>query len=105
LPYRITITQRAKSQLQSFRAREQRIIASGLKSHLQESPAQPSHAVKVLRPNPFASYELRLGDVRVLYNVIEEASEVKVVLVGRKVGNTLIVEGQEFREHQGDLPE
>lgn len=36
--------------------------------------------------------------IRVLYNV--EGTEVVLLIVGRKVGNTLVVEGEEFREHQ-----
>ena len=39
-----------------------------------------------------------MGDLRVLYNVEEE--EVVLLIVGRKVGNTLIVEGEEFHGHQ-----
>jgi mRNA-degrading endonuclease RelE of RelBE toxin-antitoxin system len=44
-----------------------------------------SKAVKLLRPNPFACYELRIGDFRVLYNVDDERSEVVMVAIGRKV--------------------
>ena len=58
----------------------------------------PTRAIKRLRPNPFAQFELRAGDLRVLYNV--EGSEVVLLVVGRKVGNKLIVKGQEFYGHQ-----
>ncbi len=58
-----------------------------------------------MRPNPLAGYELRLGDLRVLYNVDEANAEVVVVAVGRKVGNALIVEGKEFYGHQMDPAE
>ena len=61
-----------------------------------------SLAVKPLRPNPLAGYELRLGDLRVLYSVDQENSEVIVVAVGRKVDNTLVVEGVEFHGHESD---
>jgi hypothetical protein len=43
-------------------------------------------------------YLLRVGDLRALYNVDE--GEVVVLLIGRKVGNKLIVEGEEFYGHQ-----
>jgi hypothetical protein len=36
----------------------------------------------------------------VLYNV--EGNEVVILIVGRKVGNKLIVEGEEFHGHQDD---
>src|SRR5437763_66683 len=68
MPYGIAITRQARSQLRSFQAREQRIIEEGLKTRLRDHPTRPSLAIKVLRPNPFAAYELRVGDFRVLYN-------------------------------------
>lgn len=60
-------------------------------------------AIKRLRPNPLAEYELRVGDLRVLYNV--EGSDVVLLVVGRKAGNKLIVEGEEFHGHQDDPAE
>ncbi len=39
----------------------------------------------------------------VLYNV--EDDEVILLIVGRKVGNTLVVENEEFHGHQADPPE
>jgi hypothetical protein len=53
---------------------------------------------RLLRPNPLADFELRVGDLRALYTV--EGDEVVILLVGRKVGNKLIVEGEEFHGHQ-----
>ena len=67
-------------------------------SRLEHEPTKPTKAIKRLRPNLFADFELRVGDLRVLYNVDE--GEVVVLLVGRKVGNKLIVEGEEFYGHQ-----
>ncbi len=58
----------------------------------------PTKAIKRLRPNPLAEFELRAGDLRVLYNVEED--EAVLLIVGRKVGNKLIVEGEEFHGHQ-----
>jgi hypothetical protein len=40
---------------------------------------------------------------RVLYDVVDE--EVVLLIVGRKVGNTFVVNGAEFHEHQIDPPE
>ena len=67
-------------------------------SRLEQQPTTPTKAIKRLRPNPLAQYELRAGDLRVLYNV--EGDEVVVLMVGRKVGNKLIVEGGEFHGHK-----
>ena len=102
MSYRVTITREAKASLLDLPVREQRIVGDGITARLLEQPTHPSRAVKALRPNPLADYELRLGDLRVLYKVDEENVEVVIVMVGRKVGNTLIVEGKEFYGHQSD---
>ena len=67
------------------------------------TPTTPPRAIKRLRPNPLAEYELRAGSLRVLYNV--EGSEVVLLVVGRKVGNKLVVKGQEFHGHQDNPPQ
>ena len=103
MPFRITITEDADRQFRSLPAREQRILEAAVLSRLEHLPTTPTKAIKRLRPNPFAEFELRAGDLRVLYNVEED--EVIILVVGRKVGNRLIVEGEEFHGHQDDPAE
>lgn len=98
MPFKITITEDAEKQLRSLPAREQRILEAAIQSRLEHEPTKPTKAVKRLRPNLFADFELRAGDLRALYNVDE--GEVVILLVGRKDGNKLIVEGEEFHGHQ-----
>jgi mRNA-degrading endonuclease RelE of RelBE toxin-antitoxin system len=105
MAFRITITQRAAAQLLSLPVREQRILEEAITTRLRDQPTTPTKAIKHLRPNPFAEYELRVGDLRVLYNVEAENAEVVLLFVGRKVGNTLVVEGKEFHEHRDYSPE
>jgi mRNA-degrading endonuclease RelE of RelBE toxin-antitoxin system len=102
MAYRITITTEAKAQLLDLPAREQRIISDGVAARLGDQPVTASRAIKRLRPNPMVDYELRLGDLRVLYKVDEENAEVVIAIIGRKVGNALIVEGEEFHGHESD---
>ncbi len=101
MPFQITITEDAERQLRWLTVREQRILEAAIQSRLQHQPTTPTKAIKRLRPNPLAEYELRAEDLRALYNV--EGNEVVIVVVGRKVGNILIVEGEEFHGHQ-DYP-
>src|SRR6266446_1255387 len=98
MPFHITITEEADRQFRALSAREQRILEAALLSRLKHEPAIPTKGTKRLRPNPLAQFELRAGALRALYNV--EGDEVVVLIVGRKVGNKLIVEGEEFRGHQ-----
>src|SRR5436190_18442869 len=98
MPFKITITDDAERQLRSLPARDQRIWEAAILCRLEHQPTIPTKAIKRLRPNPLAEFELRAGDLRALYNV--EGDEVVIVVVGRKVGNTLIVEGEAFHGHQ-----
>jgi mRNA-degrading endonuclease RelE of RelBE toxin-antitoxin system len=100
VPFKITITEDADGQFRALPVRDQRILEAAILTRLQQQPTTPTKAIKRLRPNPLAEFELRAGDLRVLYNVEEE--EAVVLIVGRKVGNKLVVEGEEFHGHQDD---
>jgi len=98
MAFRITITEDADRQFRSLSVRDQRILEAAVAARLEDQPTLVSNAIKRLRPNPLAEFELRVGNLRALYNVEED--EVVMIVVGRKDGNNLIVEGEEFHGHQ-----
>lgn len=98
MAFQITITAEAEEQLRALDVRDQRILEAAILARLSDQPTTPTRAIKRLRPNPLAEFELRAGELRALYNV--EGSEVVLLVVGRKVGNKLIVKGEEFHGHQ-----
>lgn len=98
MPFKISISDDADRQFRSLPAREQRNLEAAIRSRLERDPTKLTKATKRLRPNPLVEFELRAGDLRALYNV--EGDEVIILIVGRKVGNKLIVEGEEFHGHQ-----
>jgi hypothetical protein len=63
---------------------------------LEESDAteETRHRFRLRRPSEHADFELRVGDLRVFYRVVER--RVQVVLIGLKAGNVLLVEGRRF---------
>jgi hypothetical protein len=92
------MTEGAEQQFRALLVRDQRALQAAILARLAHQPTTLTRAVKRLRPNPVAEYELRAGDLRVLYDV--EGEEVIISVVGRKVGDRLIVAGEEFRGHQ-----
>jgi mRNA-degrading endonuclease RelE of RelBE toxin-antitoxin system len=98
MAYTITITEDGERQLRTLSARDRRILEAAILSRLEHQPKTPTRAIKRLKPNRLAEFELRVGDLRALYNV--ESEEVVILIVGRKVGNKLIVEREEFHGHQ-----
>jgi mRNA-degrading endonuclease RelE of RelBE toxin-antitoxin system len=100
MAFDIVITDDAEAQMNALSARQQRILDAAILAKLQHDPATPTRAIKRLRPNPLAEFELRVGDLRVLYNI--EGTQVVLLVIGRKEGNKLIVAGEEFHEHRDD---
>jgi mRNA-degrading endonuclease RelE of RelBE toxin-antitoxin system len=103
MAFGLTITAPFKAQLAVLPAWERRMVESSIAAKILERPTTPTKAVKRLRPNPISEFELRVGDLRVLYNVVGE--EVILVAVGRKIGNQLFIGSEEFHGHQDHSPQ
>jgi mRNA-degrading endonuclease RelE of RelBE toxin-antitoxin system len=103
-PYTINVTDGAAGDLEALSTYAQRIVIDGLALHLRHQPMQGTRRIVPLRPNPVATWELRLGDYRVLYDVDEASRMVTVLVVGEKRGNRLVVQGREFTSHESDRP-
>ncbi len=103
MSFRIIITDRADRQLESLTARDRNTVRTAVTERLRHQPTTASRAIKQLRPNPVADYELRVGDLRVLYDI--NGADVVVKIVGRKVGNESVVEGKVFDDLRDRPPE
>jgi len=66
MAFQITITADAESHLRVLPVREQRILEAVVLARLQDRPTTSTRAIKRLRPNPLAEFELRVRDLRVL---------------------------------------
>ena len=63
---------------------------------LADQPTAPSNKRREMEPNPLgATWELRLADLRVYYDVDETSRIVRVLRVGRKVRERVIIRGVE----------
>lgn len=66
------------------------MVIDQVEQQLTYQPMLPTRKRKVLRPNPLAPWQLRLGDVRVFYEVQEEPTPVVTIkAVGKKIHNEL----------------
>src|SRR5204863_8627193 len=99
-PFEINLTGSAQADLRWFATYAQRIIVEGIEIHLRFQPTVGTRKIIAMKPNPVAGWELRLGDYRILYDVDDAARSVTVQAIGEKRGNRLIVQGQEFIEHE-----
>ena len=61
----------------------------------EDDAAKPARNRFPLRkPSQFADFEFRADDLRVFYRIADDL--VQVVLIGRKQGDQLIIEGKRF---------
>jgi hypothetical protein len=68
---------------------------------LSSDPLATTRHLKNLRPNPVAHRELRLfGRYQVLFTLDEAERTVTIVLVGKKRGSSLYVQGERFTAHE-----
>jgi mRNA-degrading endonuclease RelE of RelBE toxin-antitoxin system len=95
--YRIVFTPSADEDLGWFRKTEQRIIVDAIIEQLRHEPMTTTRNRKPLRPNPIASWAIRVGEYRVYYDIDSAASLVTVRAVGYKDHNVLLIRGKEVR--------
>jgi mRNA-degrading endonuclease RelE of RelBE toxin-antitoxin system len=93
--FQLVFTDSALKDLGHFRKSDRQRILSVAEARLSFEPDCPTRQRKVLRPNPLAVWELRVGDFRVFYDVDDAAEEVLIAAVGLKDGNRLIIRGRE----------
>ncbi len=67
-------------------------------TQLTREPLKETRHRKPLRPNPIAPWELRIGPLRVFYEIAgSETRVVRVLAVGRKSRNTVTIGRREVR--------
>lgn len=80
----IRFTERAVEDLQDFSKSDQERILKDLESELTQDAAAETRDRKRLHPQGPVEWELRLGNVRVFYDVNIENRIVKVEAVGKR---------------------
>jgi len=83
LRYRIEFSPEAEEHLAFLTARERALVLDGVGRQLAHQPDAETRNRKLMRANPLAPWELRIGDCRVYYDV--KRDPVPMVLV-RAVG-------------------
>jgi mRNA-degrading endonuclease RelE of RelBE toxin-antitoxin system len=96
VPYEIIFEPDAVEHLQGFSARAQSIMLDQIEVQLTDQPDVETRNRKRLRPNPLAPWELRIREIRVFYDVNEDAVSVRVIAVGQKEGSRLIIGVEEI---------
>lgn len=87
MPYRIEYSPDAEDHLRRLTARQRTTVLDSVDEQLTHTPTKETRNRKPMRPNSLAPWELRIGDLRVYYDVDEEPELVLIRAVGIKVRN------------------
>lgn len=98
MAYQIEFAESVKTHLQVLTVRRRATILDAIERQLANEPLVETRNRKPLRPNPVAPWELRVGTMRVFYDVSEGPPQlVRVLAVGVKERNVLRIGGQEIQ--------
>lgn len=93
--YLIQYSPEAEEHLRALTARQQRIVLDTVDRQLLNQPTVETRNRKPMRPNPIAPWELRIGDLRVYYEVSDEyAATVTVLAIGIKERSRVKIGGE-----------
>jgi mRNA-degrading endonuclease RelE of RelBE toxin-antitoxin system len=97
LPYPIEYSPDALEHLKAFTARQRAIIVDAVEEQLSAQPTVCTRNRKPLRPNVLATWELRVGNLRVYYDTIDDDPPMVCVrVIGIKQRSRILVGGKEI---------
>lgn len=98
MAYQIEFAKAVKTHLAVLTAGQRSTVLDAIERHLTSEPSKEARNRKSLRPNPVASWELRVGELRVFYEVSDgPPAGVRVLAVGVKTRETLRIGRKEIR--------
>jgi mRNA-degrading endonuclease RelE of RelBE toxin-antitoxin system len=95
-PYRIEYSPPSREHLAALTARERATVIDAVDVQLAHDPRLVTRNRKPLQPNPLSRFELRIGDLRVYYEVDERLRAVEIRAVGRKDRDRVLIGGEEI---------
>ena len=89
-PYEVEYDPQALEELRALRRFDQVKVVNAIDKYLVSRPAEVKGAtIKKLDPPVLASFRLRVGDLRVFYDVVETERIVRIIAIREKGRKTL----------------
>src|SRR5262249_56108062 len=81
MPYEIELTGDSKRDIQALRSFERRKVLDAIERHLRHEPTKESRSrIKRLRELTRPQYRLRVDDIRIFYDIVDEVVEIIAVI-------------------------
>ncbi len=98
MAYEIEFAESVQGHFRALTARERTVVLDAAERQLLHEPLKETRHRKPLRPNPIAPWELRVGPLRVFYEVTAgEPGVVRILAIGRKRRNAVIIGDKEIQ--------
>ena len=96
--YRLQYDPRIKEHLKALTTAEQAAALDVIENVILPDPLRESRNQFRMRPNRWATWERRDGDLRILYDILsdDEGEVVYVQVIGQKARNVLMAGGEEI---------
>ena len=95
--HKIVLAASVAEHLRWLSAAERGRVLDSIDRQLTQEPRVETRNRRPMRPNPLATWELRVGFLRVFYEVVGgDPSEVRVLAVGKKERSILRIGGREM---------
>jgi mRNA-degrading endonuclease RelE of RelBE toxin-antitoxin system len=72
MTYTVEFAESVKEQLKSLSAYQRIMIFDAIQKQLLQEPLNETRNRKPLRPNPIAPWELRIGNLRIFYEIVTD---------------------------------
>jgi mRNA-degrading endonuclease RelE of RelBE toxin-antitoxin system len=96
--FAVEFARSVRAHLLALTARERTVVLDAIERQLTHVPLAETRHRKPLRPNPVAPWELRVGNLRVFYEVAGGGRQVvRVLAVGKKRRSSLLIAGKEIK--------
>ena len=106
MPFEIMLSAEALGDLRRLRAHQRALVRDALEQHLRYQPTQSSRSrIKRLSGLARPQFRLRVGDIRVFYDVSENAVEVLAILSKADAEAWLDEAGEQDEEGTADRSE
>ncbi len=97
-PYRVLYAPEAIEHLKHLEATQRSAVIAGVDEQLLHEPTLPTRNRAPMRSNALAAYRLRIGDLRVYYELLEDAERVVLIkAIGLKSRDKVLVGGLEIK--------
>ena len=95
MPHEIVLAPEAAEDLDNLKANFRAAVREGIETHLRHEPGKTSRSrIKRLRKLSQPQYRLRIGDVRVFYDISEKNVEVLAIVLKSEAATWLAKHGK-----------